>query len=70
MSPFLVIVIPLALTIIGIIWLHGFNIVHDQPEYTLEEDPVNNLAAERQAIYQYFHLQRAQTLNRQKHSMQ
>ena len=66
MSSLLVIVIPLALTIIGIIWLNGFNIVHDQPEYSLDEDPVNKLAAERQANYHYFRLQRARILKRQK----
>jgi len=65
-SSLLVIVIPLALTIVGIIWLNGFNIVHDQPEYSLEEDPVNKLAAERQANYHYFRLQRARILKRQK----
>ena len=65
-SSLLVIVIPLALTIIGIMWLHGFNIVQDQPEYSLETDPVNKLAAERQANYHYFQLQRARNLKRQK----
>lgn len=45
MSSLLVIVIPLALTIIGIMWLNGFNIVHDQPEYSLEANPVDKLAA-------------------------
>ena len=66
MSSLLVIVIPLALTIIGIMWLHGVNIVQDQPEYSLENDPRNKLAAERQANYHYFQLQRARALKRQK----
>jgi hypothetical protein len=42
-SPLFVIIIPLALTIIGIM-LNSFHIVHDQPAFSLEEDPVNKLA--------------------------
>jgi hypothetical protein len=57
-SPLLVIAIPLALTLIGIA-LNSFHIVHDQPEYSLEKDRANKLAAERQANYHYFFLQRA-----------
>jgi len=47
-SPLFVIIIPLALTIIGIM-LNSFHIVHDQPAFSLEEDPVDKLAAERRA---------------------
>ena len=64
MSPVLIIVIPLALTIIGIA-LNSFHIVHDQPAFSLEEDPANKLAAERRANYHFFHLQRVRLLKRQ-----
>jgi hypothetical protein len=64
-SPLFVIIIPLALTMIGIL-LNSFHIVHDQPEYSLEEGPANKLAAERQANYHFFQLQRARILQRQK----
>ena len=64
MSSLFVITIPLALTIIGIA-LNSFHIVHDQPALSLEEDPANKLAAERQANYHFFYLQRARFLKRQ-----
>ena len=44
MSPLFVIVIPLALTIIGIL-LNGFQIVHARPAFLLDEDPVTKPAA-------------------------
>lgn len=65
MSPLFVIVIPLALTVIGIL-LNSFQIVHDQPAFSLDEDPVTKLAAERRANYHFFHLQRARHLQRQR----
>ena len=65
MSPLLVILIPIALMIIGIL-LNSIRIVHDQPEYSLEEEPANKLAAERQANYHFFSSQRARSLKRQK----
>jgi hypothetical protein len=65
LSPLSVVAIPLVLILIGIIW-NSFSIVHDQPEFSLEEDPVNKLAAERRATYQVLQLQRARILKRQK----
>jgi len=65
LSPLFVIVIPLALTVIGIL-LNSFHIVHDQPAFSLDADPVTKLAAERRANYHFFHLQRARHLKRQK----
>ena len=65
MNPLLVIAIPMVLVMIGIA-LNSFYIVHDQPEYSLEADPIDKLAAERQANSQYFFLQRARILKRQK----
>ena len=55
----------MVLIIVGII-LNGLHIVHDQPQYSLEPDPIHKLAAERQANYRFFHLQRARILKRQK----
>ena len=65
MSPLFVVIIPLALTMIGIM-LNSFHIVHDQPAYSLDEDPVDKLAAERQANFHFFQLQTARSLKRQK----
>jgi hypothetical protein len=48
-SSVLVIVIPLALTIVGIMWLNSFNLVDNQLEYTLEQDPIIKSAAEHHA---------------------
>lgn len=55
----------MVLIIVGIV-LNGLHIVHDQPQYSLEADPIDKLAAERHANYQFFHLQRARILKRQK----
>lgn len=65
MSPLLVLGIPLALTIIGIV-LNSFHFVHDQPRYSQAEDPTEKLAVERQANQRFFHLQRERILQRQK----
>lgn len=46
MNPLLVIGIPLALTILGIV-LTRLHIVHNQPQYSLEKVAANKLAAER-----------------------
>ena len=48
MSPLFVIIIPLVSTLVGIM-LNSFQIVHDQPAFSLDEDPANKLAAERRA---------------------
>ena len=55
----------MALIVIGIL-LNSFHIVHDQPAFSFEEDPTHKLAAERQANYHFFQLQRARLLKRQK----
>ncbi len=47
MSPLLLIGIPLALTILGIV-LNSFPNVHIQPQYSLDQDAADKLAAERQ----------------------
>ena len=55
----------MALIILGIV-LNSFHIVHDQPAFSLEEDPTQKLAAERSANYHFFQHQRARLLKRQK----
>jgi len=55
----------MVLILIGIL-LNSLHIVHDQPQYSLEDDPTHKLAAERHANYHFFHLQRARILKRQK----
>jgi hypothetical protein len=65
LSSLFIIALPIALIVIGIL-LNSFYIVHDQPEFSLEEDPVHKLAAERRANYRFFQLQRVRTLKRQK----
>jgi hypothetical protein len=55
----------MALIVIGIL-LNSFHIVHDQPAFSFEEDPTHKLAAERQANYHFFQVQRARLLKRQK----
>ncbi len=55
----------MALIIIGIL-LNSIHIVHDQPAFSFEEDPTHKLAAERQANYHFFQLQRSRLLKRQK----
>ena len=66
MGLLLVVVLPLALTIVGIMLLGRLNRAHYQPEYSLEIDTANNLAAEREANHHDSRLQRAQILKRQK----
>ena len=65
MNALLVIAVPLALVIIGMI-LNGIEISFDQPESSPEEDPAKKLAAERQSYRTLFDRQRAQSLKRQK----
>jgi hypothetical protein len=63
-SPLAIIVIPFALILVGIV-LNSFHIVHDQPAFSLENDPAFKLAAERQAHSRFFQLQRQRFLRRQ-----
>lgn len=65
MSPLFVIIIPVALTIIGIM-LNSFHFIPDQPAFSLNDAPADKLAAERRANYHFFQLQRARHLKRQK----
>lgn len=56
MSPLLILVIPLALTMIGIV-LIGFHIVHDQPAFSYQQDLAFKRTAERQANARIIHQQ-------------
>jgi hypothetical protein len=62
----LIVVLPLALTIVGIMLLNRLNHVRDQPEYSREIDTDDKLAAEREANHHDSHLQRARILERQR----
>jgi len=65
MNPLLVIAVPLALVIVGMI-LNSIGLSFDQPESSSEQDPAKRLAAERQTYRTFFDLQRARSLKRQK----
>ena len=65
MSLLLVVVLPLALTIVGIMLLNRLNHVRD-PEYSREIDTDDKLGAEREANHHDSHLQRARILERQR----
>lgn len=65
MNPFLIIAIPLALIVLGMIlnsWDLGFN----QPPSSPEQDPVKRLTAEKEAYRKFFEQQRSRSLKRQK----
>lgn len=68
MSLLLVVVLPLALTIVGVMLLNRLNHVRDQPEYSREIDTDDKLAAERETNHHDSHLQRARILERQRSS--
>ncbi|MGH7773868.1 MAG: hypothetical protein ACREQA_16710 [Candidatus Binatia bacterium] len=65
MNPLLVIAIPLALVILGMI-LNSIGLSFDQPTSSPEQDPAKRLEAERQAYRRFFDLQRTRSLKRQK----
>lgn len=65
MNPLLVIAIPLALVIIGMI-LNNSGRTFDQPESSSEQDPAKRLEAERKTYRRFFDLQRTRFLKRQK----
>ena len=65
MNPFLIIAIPLALIVVGMIlnsWDLGFN----QPPSSPEQDPVKRLTAEKEAYRKFFEQQRSRSVKRQK----
>lgn len=65
MNPFLILAIPLALIVLGMIlnsWDLGFN----QPPSSPEQDPVKRLTAEKEAYRKFFEQQRSRSVKRQK----
>jgi hypothetical protein len=65
MNPLLVVAIPLALIIVGMVW-NNIGLAYDQPPSSPEQDPVRRLAAEKEAYRKFFDLQRSRSLKRQK----
>ncbi len=65
MNPVLIVAIPLALIILGMI-LNGLNLGFDQPPTPSEQDRVKRLAAEREIYREAFYNQRDRAMKRQK----
>ena len=65
MNPLLIIAIPLALVILGMI-LNSTGLSYDQPASSPEQDPIKKLTAEKEAYRKFFDLQRSRSLKRQK----
>ena len=65
MNPLLIIAIPLALVILGMI-LNSTGLSYDQPASSPEQDPIKKLGAEKEAYRKFFDLQRSRSLKRQK----
>jgi hypothetical protein len=65
MNPLLVVAIPLALVIIGMI-LNGIGGAYDQPSSSPEQEPVKRLTADKEAYRKVFELQRTRSIKRQK----
>lgn len=65
MHPLLVIAVPLALIVMGMI-LNSFDLSFDQPPSSPEQDPTKRLTAERESYRQFFDRQRGRALKRQK----
>lgn len=69
MHPLLIVALPLALIVIGMI-LNSLDLSFDQPPSSPEPDPTKRLAAERESYRQFFDRKRHQVLNRQKRAGQ
>lgn len=65
MNPVLIVVIPLALIIVGMI-LNSFDLGFDQPASSAEQDPTKRLAVERESYRKFFERQRNRAVTRQK----
>lgn len=65
MNSLLIIAIPLALVIPGMI-LNSTGLSYDQPASSPEQDPIKKLTAEKDAYRKFFDLQRSRPLKRQK----
>lgn len=65
MIPFLLVLIPLSLIVLGMV-LNSIPLSYDQPRSSAEQDPVKKLAAERESYRLFFDQQRSQAIRRQK----
>ena len=65
MNPMLIVAIPLALVIVGMV-LNSFDLGFNQPPSSGEQDPARRAAAEGEAYRRFFDLQRKQAVTRQK----
>ena len=65
MNPLLIIAVPLALVILGMI-LNSTGLSYNQPASSPEQDPIKKLTAEKEAYRKFFDLQRGRSLKRQK----
>jgi len=65
MHPLLIVAVPLALVMLGMI-LNSIGLSFDQPPSSPEQDPAKRLAFEREAFRTFFDRQRSRALKRQK----
>jgi hypothetical protein len=65
MNPFLIVAIPLALIVLGMI-LNSWNLRFDQPPSSPEQDAVKRLTVENEAYRKFFQQQRSRSLTRQR----
>ena len=65
MHPLVLVAIPLALVILGMI-LNGMDLGFNQPPSSAEQDPVKKLTAEKESYRKFFDLQRSRLVTRQK----
>ena len=65
MNTLLIVAVPLALLILGMI-LNSTGLAYDQPPSSPEQDPVKKLTAEKESYRKFFDIQRTRSLKRQK----
>jgi hypothetical protein len=65
MNPVLIVLIPIALIILGMI-LNSVGLSYDQPPSSPEQDPIKKLTAEKESYRKFFDLQRSRSIKRQK----
>ena len=65
MHPLLLVGIPLALVILGMI-LNSVDLGYNQPPSSSEQDPIKKLTAEKESYRKFFDLQRSRSIKRQK----
>src|SRR4026209_1202649 len=65
MNPALIVLIPVAMVIVGMI-LNRIGLSYDQPPSSAEQDPMKRLTAEKESYRKFFDLQRSRSTKRQK----